>query len=75
MKKKSELNSRQWALYNFLKKRGDEWTTQWYAVSIIPEYHYDPTRQDTVLFHDCNARHIMTADIRAINDSGIIQKL
>lgn len=75
MKNKSELNSRQWALYNFLKKRGDEWTTQWKIASIIPEYNYDPMKEDTALFHDNPARHIMTADIRAINESGVIQKI
>lgn len=71
----SELNSRQWALYNFLKSRGDEWTTQLDValelVSEIPEYNFD-TRKN---FHDCAARHLMTADIRAINNSTVIQKV
>lgn len=70
-----ELNARQWALYNYLKKRGNDWTSQWYLAAVIPEYGYDHAMQDTKLFHDSNIRKTMTADIRAINDSGIIQKV
>lgn len=71
---KSELNSRQWALYNYLKERGDEWTIQAQIAAEIPEYHYDGN-EDYVLFHDSGARMQMTADIRAINESGVIQKV
>ncbi|MGN0768696.1 MAG: helix-turn-helix domain-containing protein [Christensenellales bacterium] len=71
---KSELNSRCWALYNYLKERGDEWTYQATAAAEIDEYNYDGN-EDFSLFHDSAARHLMTADIRAINDSGVIQKI
>lgn len=71
---KSELTPRQWALYNYLKKKGDEWTTQLKTACDLLEYYgnlgdYFPN------FHDCHARHLMTADIRAINDSSVIQKI
>ena len=71
---KSELTTRQWALYNYLKERGDEWTYQATCASEIPEYNYDGN-EDFSLFHDSAARLQMTADIRAINDSDVIQKI
>lgn len=71
---KNELNSRQWALYNALKEQGDEWRVQAELASIIPDYNYDGS-EDWRLFHDNPARHIMTADIRAINESAVIQKV
>lgn len=71
---KSELNSRQWKLYEYLKERGDEWTIQAQIAAEIPEYAYDGN-EDYALFHDSRARMQMTADIRAINDSGVIQKV
>lgn len=70
----SELNSRQWKLYNLLKEKGDEWTYQATLAAEIPEYNYGKN-EDFSTFHDCHARHLMTADIRAINDSGVIQKI
>ena len=69
-----ELNSRQWALYNYLKDKGDTWTCQWQIALELPEYKYDG-EQDAALFHDSHARMQMTADIRAINESSIIQKV
>lgn len=71
---KSDLTPRQWALYNFLKDRGDQWTFQASAAAEIPEYDYDGN-EDFSLFHDSAARGQMTADIRAINDSNVIQKV
>lgn len=71
---KNELNSRQWALYNYLKDRGDEWTIQWLAAIDLPEYDYDEY-DNPYKFHDSHARQLMTADIRAINESSIIQKV
>lgn len=71
---KNELNSRQWALYNYLKDKCDEWTCQWQIALEIPDYNYDG-EQDAALFHDSHARLQMTADIRAINESSVIQKV
>lgn len=71
----SELNSRQWALYEFLKERGDQWTTQYdtaKALKTIDGLYADIDHED---FHNCNARYLMTADIRAINESSVIQKV
>jgi hypothetical protein len=70
----SELNSRQWALYNFLKERGDEWTVQAEIAAALPEYNYDG-EEEYAKFHDSPARMLMTADIRAINESAVIQKV
>lgn len=69
---KSELTPRQWALYNYLKERGDQWTTQ--KIVAIGVYEYT-SGFDYDNFHDCPARLQMTADIRAINDSDVIQKV
>lgn len=70
---KSELTPRQWALYEFLKQQGDNWTTQFKVALNVKEYWFS----DIPLtgFHDSPARHAMTNDIRAINESGIIQKV
>lgn len=69
----SELTPRQWKLYEYLKEQGDNWTTQFQVALDVKEYWFS----DIPLtgFHDCAARHAMTNDIRAINESGIIQKI
>ena len=71
---KSELNSRQWALYNYLKARGDEWTCQWQIAVEIPDYDYDGESLSAA-FHDSTARHLLTRDIQVINKSNVIQKI
>lgn len=71
----SELNSRQWALYNYLKDKGDEWTTQFRIAIELPEYGFIEGEDDADKFHDSLARMRMTADIRAINESSVIQKV
>ena len=71
---KGELNSRQWALYNYLKEKGDEWTCQWKICFDIPEYHYK-VMESNVEFHDSTARHLLTKDIQTINKSNVIQKI
>lgn len=68
----SELNSRQWALYNYLKERGDQWTFQEEIAYALKEWYCPVTNGD---FHNTPQRHIMTRDIRAINDSSVIQKI
>lgn len=73
MENKSDLNKRQWALYNFLKDRGDEWTTQKTVAYALSNY-YDVWFDDAH-FHDSNVRKQITVDIRKINESGIIQKV
>ena len=70
----SELNARQWALYNYLKEKGDEWTVQAEIAAALPDYNYDG-EEEYAKFHDSGVRMQMTADIRAINDSSVIQKI
>lgn len=73
---KSELTNRQWKLYEYLKERGDEWTTQYdTAVSLATMSGYYTEFGDAEDFHDSAARIQMTKDIRAINDSDVIQKI
>lgn len=67
------LTPRQWALYNFLKERGDEWTTQLDIAYALEDY-YDTSFTDDK-FHDSRARLQITMDIRALNDSDVIQKI
>jgi len=69
----SELNPRQWRLYEFLKEQGDVWTTQ---KNIAYGLHgwYDTSFTDSQ-FHDSKTRLMIMKDIRAINDSGVIQKI
>lgn len=70
-----ELNSRQFALYNFLKKQGDEWTTQFRVAVELPEYGFVEGLDDADKFHDSPARHLLTKDIQTINKSNLIQKI
>lgn len=69
---KSELNTRQWTLYNFLKENANKCFTQCEIASIFPNLY--PTAGDTP-FHDTLARKTMTDDIRVINNSNVIQKI
>lgn len=69
----SELNPRQWALYNFLKEQGDVWTYQEDIAKALPDWYapIEPKKD----YHNTKERHLMTKDIRAINDSSVIQKI
>ena len=70
---KSGLNSRQFRLYNYLKFKGDEWTTQYEIVNDLSDlYNYEEV--DLIAFHDNPARMQLTKDIRAINASDYIPK-
>lgn len=69
----SELNARQWAVYNLLKNNPDKYLTQIDIVLKLREWFTFDFTADT--FHDSNARHLLTKDIRAINKSDVIQKI
>ena len=69
----SELNSRQWALYNYLKEQGGEWIYQIDLVYALKEF-YDVSFADNE-FHDSQARLLLTKDIQTINKSNVIQKI
>ncbi len=70
---KSELNARQWALYNLLKNNPDKYLTQWEIAMELCEWF--PQEFTWYSFHDSAARHLLTKDIRAINKSDVIQKI
>ena len=73
IKTKSGLNSRQWALYRYLKDRGDQWTTQYQIADELREvYGYE--EDDLIPFHDSLTRKHIGADIRVINESDYIHK-
>lgn len=72
---KKELNSRQFALYNYLKEQGDNWITQIQIVMDLVNYYGDKNWNYEKNFHDSPARHLLTKDIRAINESNVIQKI
>ena len=69
----SELNPRQWALYRFLVEQGDKWTYQEDIAKALPDW-YAPI-EETKDYHNTKERHLMTKDIRIINDSSVIQKV
>lgn len=71
---RKELNSRQFALYNYLKEKGDEWTMQYEIVTDLRHYYGD-CDWGYKGFHDSPARHLLTKDIQAINKSTLIQKI
>lgn len=68
----SELNARQWRLYDFLNEKGDAWTKQREIAQNLPDLYPIGNART---FHDSGARLLMTQDIRAINKSGVIQKI
>ena len=70
---KSELNPRQWAVYNLLKNNPDRYLTQIEIAYALKEYYDTSFYNDQ--FHDSPTRHMLTADIRAINQSEVIQKI
>ena len=67
----SELTTRQWHLYEFLKQPTD-WVKQEHISPLLPAYSV--TEKDTP-FHDTMARLNITNDIRAIKKSDVIQKI
>ena len=69
----SELTTRQWTLYNFLKDQ-DGFITQ-YELALALKTEYPCTDEDFEDFHNSQARKVMTEDIRAINKSDVIQKM
>ena len=69
----SELNARQWAVYNLLKNNPDKYLTQLQIVYTLKEFYDTSFYNDQ--FHDSAARHLLTKDIRAINKSEVIQKI
>lgn len=66
----SELTTRQWKLYEFLKSQTD-WVTQEHISSSLPDLY----GTDETPFHDTMARINITNDIRAIKKSDVIQKI
>ena len=68
----SELNARQWRLYDYLREHGDTWTKQREIARSLPDLYPIADGQQ---FHDSAARLLMTKDIREINKSDIIQKI
>lgn len=68
----SELNARQWRLYNLLKERGNVWTKQREIAELLPDLYPIAGGQ---AFHDSGTRLLMTRDIRDINKSDVIQKI
>ena len=69
----SELNARQWALYNLLKNNPDKYLTQMQIVYTLKDWYDTSFYNDQ--FHDSSARHTLTKDIRTINQSEAIQKI
>lgn len=68
----TKLNERQIALYEYLERKGDKWTTQQDVAFDLMEDYFFYTSE---IFHDSHARILMTKDIRAINDSAECEKI
>ena len=65
------LHKRHFKLYTYLKKRGDQWTTQYEIVRDLKELYGEI---DCENFHDSTVRHQLTKDIRTINESDYLPK-
>lgn len=71
---KSELNSRQRALYELLCANPDKRFKQIEIAQMLPQ-HYENSAQDLATFHFSYARRAMTNDIRIINESAETDKI
>ena len=71
---KSELNPRQWAVYNLLKNNPDRYMTQ-FEICLQLHTYFPIAGVCAQEFHDSAARMMLTMDIRAINKSETIQKV
>lgn len=67
----SELNTRQWTLYNYLKERGDNWTP---LRQIADDLNYGEVKPNQT-FNNSFARRLITKDRQVINNSDVIQKI
>lgn len=65
------LKNRHFRLYDYLKSKGDQWTTQYEIVQDLRELYGE---FDCDNFHDSQARKNLTNDIRAINESDYLPK-
>lgn len=65
------LHKRHFKLYEYLKAKGDTWTTQYEIVQDLKEFYGEI---DCDNFHDCSIRHQLTKDIRTINESDYLPK-
>lgn len=63
----NDLTARQNALYQFLLEQGDKWTYQHNICYALQEWYKPPI--PCMNFHDSQARHKLTADIRALNEN------
>ncbi len=73
---KGGLNKRQWVLYNYLKANCDVWLYRRRIVQDLAAYY--PCEKEILrsnAFLNCPARHLLTDDIRALNESDHIQKI
>ena len=69
------MNERQKALYEYLERLGDRWESQ-LDVALSLNHYYNTQGWAGVLdFHNCNARILMTNDIRDINESNEFEKI
>ena len=66
-----ENTARQEALYRFLLARGDKWTSMEQTTDSIPLYpaYFRKT------YHNSRARRMLTADIKAVNNSDEYAKI
>lgn len=67
----SELNERQWTLYNYLKERGEQWTTLRQIAKVLNYGEVKPNQT----FNNSLARRLITKDRQVINNSDVIQKI
>jgi hypothetical protein len=68
------LMTRQWKLYEFLKANDDKWLTQ-HEIALGLKELYGAFGGEAIAFHDSDIRLRITEDIRALNNSDIIQKI
>ena len=67
----SNLCNRHFRLYDYLKSKGDQWTTQY---EIVYDLRLLYGEIDCENFHDSSVRHQLTKDIRTINESDYLPK-
>lgn len=68
------LSATDFRLYDFLKKQGDNWTTQKEIALALPDV-FPCTLEDMQDFHNAPVRHQITNSIRRLNESGYITRV
>ena|SRR5690554_7413899 len=71
MKETVKLNTRQWALYNYLKANSNKYKFNKEILFDLREFY--PEKPETQEFNNSTGRRVLTSDLTALKNSDVIQ--